>query len=71
MTSPFDLDDTAWVWLRHDAGVPARFPATAAPMWEALGWCPCDAPPEVDPTRVEQHTTTAPVAAPAKTKRGA
>lgn len=56
MGSPFDpaAAETQWVWLCHDAGVPARFPDASVPLWKARGWRPCDAPAEVDLTRIEQ-----------------
>jgi len=66
--SPFEPapDVTDWVWLNHDGGVPAHFPAAAAPLWQARGWKVCDPPPEIDPTRIEQPAKPA---APAKSKK--
>jgi hypothetical protein len=52
-----------FVWMIHDEGtVPAHFPIASVPGWQARGWKPCAAPPEIDPALIER---TPPPAAPA------
>lgn len=43
------------VWMRAKGTGPAQFPRAAAPLWQARGWMPCDAPQEVDPALVEHQ----------------
>ena len=61
--SPFDLEPGDMVWMSHQGGKPAQFPAAAVAAWRALGWEPCAAPVDVDPALAERPDLQAATAA--------
>ena len=50
-----------FVWMQHaETGGKAQIAVGAVEAWRRLGWSPCEAPPEIDPTMIEYQPRVAP-----------